>query len=103
VHSVLRELHQGFVDSHIGFSLLGTISDTDVKNGRLIAQWRRWLECPRMETRGRPKRDPELAEKAFRLLREGRSKRRAAKELGVPRSTFYDRLNAEQEENGLEE
>ena len=92
----LDRLHELTINGLVCFSLLSELSDADFKRGT-IAGLRDKRGYPRMETRGRLKRDPALEERAFKLIREGLSKRRAAKELGVPRSSLYDILNAEEE------
>ena len=96
----LERLHSACVNGQVAIPLLGDLCDADFKAG-IIAEMRVTRGYPREETRGRHKRDPALAEKASKLVRhEGLSKRRAAKELGIPRASLYNMLRGETDERG---
>jgi hypothetical protein len=93
----LPELHAAVVQGHVKLSLLGRLADSDFKTGK-VSTLRNRFGYPRVETRGRGKRDPAMIAEARRLVEEeGLSKYAAAKRLKMKRPTVYDYLRAGEE------
>ena len=93
----LPELHAAVVRGHVKLSLLGRLADSDFKTGR-VSKLRDRFRYPRVETRGRGKRDPAMVAEAHRLVKEeGLSKYAAAKRLKMARPTLYDYLRCSDE------
>ena len=90
--SQLPELHAAAVHGQVKLSLMGPLADSHFKKGK-IQELRERFGYPRVETRGRWRRDMAKVAEVSRLVEEQRlSKYQAAKRLGMKRSTLYDYL-----------
>ena len=93
----LPELHAAVVQGHVKLSLLGRLADSDFKTGT-VRKLRDRFGYPRVETRGRGRRDPAMIAEARRLVEEeGLSKYAAARRLKIKRPTLYDYLRCSEE------
>ncbi len=98
---------EAIAQSHLCISLLSAITDKSAYTEGMIRNARRRLGFPKPETRGRQSgRSPILMNKIETVIqREGMTKYRAAKMLGIPRSTLYDYLkgSSQSEDSGNDE
>jgi len=93
----LPDLHAAVVKGHVKLSLLGRLADSDFKTGE-VGKLRGRFGYPRVETRGREKRDPMMIAEVRRLIEEeGLSKYAAAKRLRMKRPTLYDYYRCSEE------
>jgi len=86
-------LRAALLASHVSFSLLGTLCDADFRSRGIIAGLRKRQGYRRVETRGKPSRDPAMVEQIGRLVeQENWPKYQVHKRLGLKRPTVYGYL-----------